>query len=103
MIIFSVLYPATPGAKFDADYYASVHMPLVREAFAATGYVSDQVLYGQPGPDGAPAPFVAMVHVTFESPEAMQASLNGPRGAEVTADVANYTDIAPIIQFSVPG
>lgn len=103
MIAFSVLYPTTPGARFDKAYYEAKHMPLVREAFAATGYVSDQVLYGLPGPDGAPPPFVAMVHVTFESAEAMQASLNGPRGAEVTADVANYTDIAPLIQFSAVG
>lgn len=103
MIVFSVLYPAAPGARFDKAYYEAKHMPLVREAFAATGYVSDQVLYGLPGPDGSPAPFVAMVHVTFESPEAMDASLNGPRGAEVVADVANYTDITPVIQFSAAG
>ena len=101
MVVFSVLYPATPGARLDQAYYEATHIPLVKDAFTSTGLKSVQVLKGLPGPDGAAAPFVVMVHLTFESPEALAASLGGPRAAEVLADVAKFTDIQPVTQVSV--
>ncbi len=103
MVIFSVLYPATPGARFDQAYYEATHIPLAKDAFTATGLKDVQVFYGVSAPDGGPAPFVAMAHLTFESPEALAASLGGPRGAEVMADVANFSDIEPLAQVSTPG
>jgi uncharacterized protein (TIGR02118 family) len=103
MVIFSVLYPATPGAKFDQAYYDDVHIPLVKDAFTATGLTDVQVLKGQPGPDGGAAPFLVIVNLAFESPEALGASLGGPRAPEVLGDVAKFTDIQPITQISVPG
>jgi uncharacterized protein (TIGR02118 family) len=103
MVIFSVLYPATPGAKFDQAYYDAVHIPLVKQAFTATGLTDVQVLKGVPGPDGGAAPFVVMVHLTFEGPEALAASLGGPRAPEVLGDVSKFTDIQPVTQVSVPG
>lgn len=103
MVIFSVLYPATPGAKFDQAYYDATHIPLVKEAFTPTGLKSVRVLKGLPGPDGSAAPFVVMVHLTFEGPEALMASLGGPRASEVLGDVAKFTDITPVTQVSAPG
>jgi uncharacterized protein (TIGR02118 family) len=103
MVIFSVLYPATPGAKFDQAYYDGVHVPLVKEAFGPTGLKGVQVLRGLPGLGGSAAPFVVMVHLTFEDPEALAASLGGPRAIEVLGDVAKFTDIQPVTQVSVPG
>jgi uncharacterized protein (TIGR02118 family) len=103
MVIFSVLYPATPDAKFDRAYYDAVHIPLVKEAFTSTGLKDVQVLKGLTGPDGAAAPFVCMVNLTFESPEALAASLGGPRAAEVLGDVAKFTDIQPVTQVSTLG
>ncbi len=100
MVIFSVLYPATPGAGFDQAYYDATHIPLVKDAFASTGLKDVQVFVGVSAPDGGPAPFVAMAHLAFEDAAAMQASLGGPRGAEVVADVANFTTIKPITQVS---
>jgi uncharacterized protein (TIGR02118 family) len=100
MVIFSVLYPATPGGKFDQAYYDAVHIPLVKEAFAPTGLEDVQVFKGLGAPDGGPAPFVAMAHLAFKDAAAMQASVAGPRGAEVSGDLANFTDTTPIIQIS---
>jgi uncharacterized protein (TIGR02118 family) len=100
MVVFSVLYPAKAGAKFDAAYYDATHIPLVKDAFSATGLTDVKVFHGVSAPDGGPAPFVAMAHLTFESPEAMAASLSGPRGPEVMGDVANFTDIQPVAQVS---
>lgn len=36
----------------------------------------------------------------FESMDALQAALNGPKMGDVLADVANYTNIAPVMQIS---
>ncbi|MBO9707256.1 MAG: EthD family reductase [Caulobacter sp.] len=103
MAIFSVLYPAREGAKFDHDYYAAVHIPMVRKGFEPTGLTDVKVLRGVPGPDGGPPPFVAMVHLTFRDAEALGASLGGPAAPAILADVAKFTDITPITQVSVAG
>ncbi|SFJ97880.1 EthD family reductase [Caulobacter sp. UNC279MFTsu5.1] len=102
MVIFSVLYPATPGARFDQAYYDDVHIPLVKAAYAPTGLKDVQVLRGLPGPDGGAPPFLLMAHLIFDGPEALAASLGGPRGPEVRGDVAKFTDIQPITQVSAP-
>ena len=100
MVIFSVLYPATPGASFDQAYYDATHIPLVKEAFTSTGLTDVQVFVGVSARDGGPPPFVAMAHLAFTDAAAMQASLAGPRGEEVRGDVANFTAITPIVQVS---
>jgi uncharacterized protein (TIGR02118 family) len=100
MAVFTVLYPAVEGAKFDLDYYEATHIPLAKEAFASTGLRGVQVLKGVAGPGGTPAPYLMIVNLIFRDAEALQASLGGPRAAEVMADVANFTDIQPITQIS---
>ncbi|MGA0606207.1 EthD family reductase [Phenylobacterium sp. VNQ135] len=101
MIVVSVMYPTTEGGKFDMDYYNATHIPLVKEAFGPTGLMSVQVLQGLPGPDGSKPPYVAIANLVFESPEALQKSMGGPRAAEVVGDIANFTDIAPSRQLSL--
>lgn len=99
MIVFSVLYPAKPGARFDEAYYQAPHVPLMREVFGQT--LADlQVLRGLPAADGGPAAFVLIANLVFETPEAMAQALTSPRMPEVMADVANFTDIAPVAQAS---
>jgi uncharacterized protein (TIGR02118 family) len=101
MVIFSVLYPATAGAKFDEAYYHAKHIPLVKEAFG-DALKGVQVLKGLSAPGGGEAPFLLMVNLTFDSPEAMARAVGGPRAPEVMGDVANFTDIVPIAQVSAP-
>jgi uncharacterized protein (TIGR02118 family) len=91
MIRLSVLYPATDGATFDHDYYRDTHVPLAVEAWGLDGAAIDK------GIDG---PYVAALHLTFESMEAMGAAMAGEGTAAVMADVANYTTIAPVLQTS---
>lgn len=101
MVIFSVFYPAKAGAKFDEAYYHATHVPLVKDAFG-DALKGVQVLKGLSAPDGGTAPFVLIVNLTFDSPEAMAGALGGQRAAEVMADVANFTDIVPVTQVSAP-
>ena len=91
MIRLSVLYPSSEGATFDHDYYREKHVPLAVKAWGLPGAEIDK------GVDG---PYVAAVHFQFGSLEAMQAAMGSPATADVLADVANYTNIAPVLQTS---
>lgn len=91
MIRLSVLYPTTDGATFDHDYYRDVHVPLAMKTWGLDAAAIDQGING---------PYVAAVHFTFESMEAMGAALAAEGTPAVQADVANYTTITPVMQIS---
>lgn len=91
MIRFSVFYPASEDATFDHDYYRDKHVPLAVKTWGLDGAEIDR------GVDG---PYVAAVHFRFDSPEALSAAMSAPATADVIADVANYTNIAPVMQTS---
>jgi uncharacterized protein (TIGR02118 family) len=99
VIKVSILYPAKPGAQFDMAYYRNSHMPMVASKFgpALRRMAIDSGIAG--GAPGAPAPFVAMGHMYFDSIEAFQAGF-AQHGDAIVADIANYTDIEPIVQIS---
>jgi uncharacterized protein (TIGR02118 family) len=99
MIKVSVMYPNAPGARFNHDYYRDKHMPLVKARMgdACKYYTVDKGLAG--GSPDAPATYVGMGHIYSDSVEAFQAGF-GPHAAEIMADIPNYTNLTPIIQFS---
>ena len=99
MILLCVLYPYVDGARFDADYYVDKHMPLVR-ARLGSALKEFRAVRGLSGGEPGSAPtYQFMAMLTFESAEAMGAGL-GRHGAELFADVPNFTDIQPIVQVS---
>ncbi|MDA8045767.1 MAG: EthD family reductase [Actinomycetota bacterium] len=91
MIRMSVFYPSGEGSTFDHDYYRDKHVPLCLSTWGLDGAEIDK------GVDG---PYVAAVHFRFDSPQAVQAAMGNPDTAKILADVANYTNIAPVIQTS---
>ena len=91
MIRLSVLYPTTDGATFDHDYYRDKHVPLC---------VNTRGLDGAEIEKGLDGPYVAAVHFTFASLEAMQSAMAVEGTGAVMADVANYTTITPVLQTS---
>lgn len=99
MIKVGVFYPQSAGKKFDMKYYLEKHMPLVQQKVgpALKNMAVDEGVSG--GAPGAPATYVAMAHLTFDSFETFQASF-GQHAAAIMADVPNYIDIQPIIQIS---
>ena len=99
MIKVSVMYPNTPGGRFDHDYYRDKHMPLVKARMgdACKSYTVDKGMAG--GAPGAPATYVGMCHIFCNSVEAFQSGF-GPHAQEIMADIANYTDQSPVIQIS---
>ncbi|MEL7559179.1 EthD family reductase [Stutzerimonas chloritidismutans] len=99
MIKVSVMYPNTPGARFDHDYYREKHLPLLKARMgdACLYYTIDKAICGRT-PD-EPAPYIAMCHIFSESLEAFQAGI-APHAEEIVADIANYTDLTPDRQIS---
>ena len=91
MIRLSVFYPSTEGATFDHEYYRTKHVPLAVQTWSLEGAEIDK------GVDG---PYVAAVHFKFESLDAVRAAMSGPGTADLLADIANYTSIAPVMQTS---
>ena len=97
MIKVSVMYPNTPGARFDHDYYRDKPLVKARLGEACKYYTVDKGLAG--GAPGTSAAYVGMCQIFCDSVESFQAGF-GPHAAEITADIPNYTDIAPVIQIS---
>ena len=99
MIKVSVMYPNKPGARFDHAYYKDKHMPLLKARMgeACKFYTVDKGIAG--GAPGAPATYVAMCHIFCDSVDAFQKGF-GPHAREILADIANYTDLAPVMQIS---
>jgi|SRR5215510_10308636 len=99
MIKVSVMYPNTPGARFDHDYYRDKHMPLVKARMGAAckSYTVDKGIAG--GTTGGPAAYVSMCHIFCDSVEAFNAAF-GPHTKEIMSDLPAFTDQQPVIQFS---
>lgn len=99
MIKVSVMYPNTPGARFDHEYYRDQHLPLVKARMgdSCMYYTVDKGLAG--GEPDTPPTYVGMCHIFCESVEAFQAGF-GPHAEEIMGDILNYTDLSPILQIS---
>ena len=90
MIRVTVSYPSGEGSTFDHDYYKNTHVPLA----CSTWNVGAEIDKGVNGP------YVAAVHFFFDSMDQMQAAMAGEGTGAIMADVANYTNIAPVMQVS---
>lgn len=99
MIKVSVMYPFTPAARFDHDYYRDRHMPMVKEKMGDSldHYTVDKGLSGG-APSSSPT-YVGMCHLFCDSVEAFQQGF-GPHSEEILADIKNYTDLSPVLQIS---
>ncbi len=60
-------------------------------------YTVDKGLAG--GAPGAAPTYVAMCELFCTSVDSFNAGF-GPHAAEIMGDIANYTDLAPVMQFS---
>jgi len=99
VIKVSVFYPNGDGLTFDMDHYLKVHIPLVQERLqgAIRGASVDKGIAG--GAPGAPAAYVAVANLLFDSIESFQAAF-GPHAEEILGDIPNFTNGQPVIQLS---
>ena len=100
MIKVTVLYPNEEGKKFDHGYWTTTHLSLVQELLGPMGLVKGEMEKGVSGTDpNAPAPFIAVGHLYFNTTEEVHAAFSTHAGA-IMGDISNYTDIKPTFQIS---
>lgn len=89
MISVLIMYPKTSDSTFDMDYYTSTHMPMLADALgdACKGWGASTLKSDE---------WAAYGWAMVESQDAFNAAM-AARGAEIMADVANYTNVAPTL------
>jgi uncharacterized protein (TIGR02118 family) len=82
-----VLYgpPADPAA-FE-DHYANTHVPLVAKMPNVQRFEASRVVGT---PEGGDPPYYRVAELSFESEEALQATMSSPEGQETVADIPNF-------------
>jgi uncharacterized protein (TIGR02118 family) len=93
----TVLYPNTPGVKFDFDYYLRKHATLIDRLYGKS-IAKLQLRRGTATPDGKPAPYVAIINIWIADQEAFDAA-GAKHGPALVADVPNFTNVMPTIQI----
>ena len=101
MTRISIMYPNTPGSRFDFSYYLDTHMPLsIALLGGCRGYKGVSVERGMGGPvPGSQAAYTAMCHYLFDSVEDFLEAFM-PNADKLQGDIPNYTDVEPVIQFN---
>jgi uncharacterized protein (TIGR02118 family) len=99
MISVNVLYRQTDSTKFNMNYYLDTHMPLVSKLLgsALKGVLVQQGIAG--GAPGSPPEFAVITVLRFDSMESFQAAFT-PHAPTVMADIVNFTNVTPSIQYS---
>jgi len=99
MICVSVLYPHAPGKRFDQVYYEQKHRPLVMERLAGS-ITRYEILQGLSGlAPGSEPMFACTGNLYFNSVGDFQQAM-AAHGAELQADIPNFTDIQPQFQIN---
>ena len=100
MVRLSVMYPATPGSRFDWDYYLGEHRELSRRLLGSRGLVRTEIDRGVAGiPPGALPPYHAIGHLFFRTMGELESALQAT-AAEFIADERNYTSAPSVVQIS---
>ena len=79
--------------------YRDKHMPLLKSRMgdACRSYTVDKGIAG--GTPGSAPTYVGMCHIFCDSVESFQTAF-GPHANEIMGDIANYTDLSPVLQIS---
>ena len=101
MVVVSAMYPTLNGSRFDFDYYMHKHVPLVDKRCKDLGLREIQIYRGVASLDGGGPAFHITALLTFGSIEEFQNAMSR-HGAEIIADIANFTDSQPALQINEP-
>ena len=100
MYIITVTYPNGEGATFDHDYYRTQHLPMVGTAFMPHGMGYASVLKGESTIDGSPPAYLVQAIFSFRDEAGARAAAAATETRAVMDDIANFTNVAPVIQFA---
>ncbi|MBW1785329.1 MAG: EthD family reductase [Deltaproteobacteria bacterium] len=95
----SVMYPNSEDARFDHEYYRTTHMELVHKHLAPFGLVKTEVERGVSGGGDAPAPYIGIGSLYFDSPDGYDRG-SAAAGPVLRGDIPNFTNVTPVRQIS---
>jgi len=99
VINISAIYPNAAGSRFDLDYYRDRHTPFAEALLGEHGLIGLRTVAGVESLDGQPPAYWVISEMHFPSREAFDQAIE-VCGTALFADIANYTDITPILQIS---
>jgi len=101
MFNISSIYPNKEGYRFDFDYYLNTHMPMSLDRLSkAKGFKGVSVERGIDIDESRiESSYVGVCHYFFDSLQDFMAAFM-PHAEELQGDIANYTNIQPIIQIN---
>lgn len=102
MIRVSAIYPNEPGSRFDARYYLEQHEPFATDMLKPFGLEAIRTALGRSSLDQGPPPFWAISEMVFTTEDQFHTAME-QCGERLFADVPNYTNVTPILQFSEIG
>ena len=102
MYILTITYPKSADATFDFDYFRSKHLPEVGNAFKPFGLGYSVVLRGEQSLDGGDPAYFATTMLSFFSEKGARDAVNSKAGKALGKDVANFTNVTPVMQFNTP-
>lgn len=94
MVTVTVLYPRTDDVTFDMAYYKEQHFGLLREKLG--GHLKRDEIH-----EVLDGPYVAYCQMHFDTIEDFQGPM-AEHGAEIMGDIANYTNVQPVMLVSTP-
>jgi uncharacterized protein (TIGR02118 family) len=100
MYILTITYPKSPDSTFDFDYFRQKHLPKVGEAFGPFGLGFASVLRGEQSLDGGDPAFYAVTILSFREEEGARQAVASDDAKALIDDIANYTNVTPIMQFN---
>lgn len=95
----TVLFPNEADAKYDIEYYAAHHMPLIERHWKKYGVQTWSVTSFGPGPDGAQPLYTFGSVVVWESRKGVEKAFESPEVAEIMSDVPNFSNKQPVFLF----
>ena len=98
MVKLTVMYPYSPGCRFDMDYYINHHIAIHKADPNVLAIIIEQ---GKDGFRQSPTPeMVCMAHFFYESIGKLNESRTPEKAKRQEADLPNFTDIIPQDQIS---
>ena len=94
--VITIMYPNRTGARFDFDYYLQKHIPMWNKFH---GVNKIEVRRGVATHNGLPVPVLCIVRIQIDIPIGDFMTLFKNKAHHIIADIPNYTNIEPVIQF----
>lgn len=92
-VIAYASYQGTPATRFDRDYYANQHRELSMKLWAKYGLEKATAFFPPADTTGT----IAIMELRFRDQAAFAACMASPEGADLIADIPNYSDEQPVM------